>query len=229
MNAARGHERTVARAGRECRPTLRAMRIYAERPGRALLQLLADVALVVWVVFVVQVAHAARDVVLQLQGPAGKLTGAGDAIRSTFDNAAATASGVPFVGDDLARALGTGSSAGDSLSSSGREIAATAATAGMAVAAAILLLGVLPVVAVRLTLRVRWVRAATSARAARAADPDLLALQALTRRPTRRLLEVSPEPGAAWRHGDPEAVAALAAVELGALGLRPHGAARRSP
>ena len=150
-----------------------------------------------------QFAHAARDVVLQLQGPAGKLTGAGDAIRGTFDNAAATASGVPFVGDDLARALGTGSTAGDSLSSSGREIAATAATAGVAVAAAILLLGVLPVVAVWLTLRVRWMRAAASARAARAADPDLLALQALTRRSTRRLLEVSPEPGAAWRHGDP--------------------------
>jgi hypothetical protein len=132
-------------------------------------------------VFVVQFAHAARDVVLQLQGPAGKLTGAGDAIRSTFDNAAATASGVPFVGDDLARALGTGSTAGDSLSSSGREIAATAATAGVAVAAAILLLGVLPVVAVWLTLRVHWVRAVASARAARTADPDLLALQALTR------------------------------------------------
>ena len=201
------------------------MRIYAERPGRALLQLLADVAVLVWIVFVVQVAHAARDVVLQLQGPAGKLTGAGDAIRSTFDNAAATASGVPFVGDDLARALGTGSSAGDSLSSSGREIAATAATAGVAVAAAILLLGVLPVVTVWLTLRVRWVRFAASARAA---DPDLLALQALTRRSTRRLLAVSPEPGAAWRHGDPEAVAGLAALELGALGLRPHSVARRS-
>ena len=60
----------------------------------------------------------------------GRLIGAGDAIRGAFDNAAATASGVPFVGDDLARALGTGSTAGDSLSSSGREIAATAATAG---------------------------------------------------------------------------------------------------
>ena len=87
------------------------MRIYAERPGRALLQLLADVAVVAWVVFVVQFAHAARDVVLQLQGPARQLTGAGKAIRSAFDNAAATASGMPFVGDDLARALGTGSSA----------------------------------------------------------------------------------------------------------------------
>ena len=140
------------------------MRIYAERPGRALLQLLADAGALAWVYFVVQFAQAARDVVLQLQGPAGRLVGAGDAIRSAFDNAAATASGVPFVGDDLARALGNGSTAGDSLSASGREIAATAATAGTAVLAAVVLLGVVPVVAVWLTLRVRWVRAAASAR-----------------------------------------------------------------
>ena len=196
------------------------MRIYAERPGRALLQLFADAAMVVWVYVVVQFAQAARDVVLQLQGPADRLTGAGDAIRGAFDNAADTASGVPFVGDDLARALGTGSAAGDSLSSSGRELAATAAAAGAAVAATILLLGVLPVVVVWLTLRVRWVRAAASARTARGADPDLLALQALTRRPTRRLLAVTPEPSAAWRGGDPAVIAALATVELEALGLR---------
>jgi hypothetical protein len=204
------------------------MRIYAERPGRVLLQLLADAGALAWVYFVVQFARAARDVVLQLHGPARRLVGAGDAIRGAFDSAAATAAGVPFVGDDLARALGTGSTAGDSLSSSGREIAATATTAGTAVLAAVVLLGVVPVVAVWLTLRVRWVRAASSARTARAADPDLLALQALTRRPTRLLLAVTSEPGAAWRGGDPEAVAALAAVELDALGLR-SGGVRRQP
>jgi hypothetical protein len=196
------------------------MWIYAERPGRALLQVLADVAALAWVVFVVQFAQVARDAVLQLQNPARRLTGAGESIRGTFDNAAATASGVPFVGDDLARALGSGISAGDSLASSGREIAATAATAATATGVAVVLLGVIPVVVVWLTLRVRWVRAAASARAARSADPDLLALQALTRRPTRLLLEVTAEPGAAWRHGDPVAVAGLAAVELEALGLR---------
>lgn len=196
------------------------MRIYAERPGRALLQLLADAAVVVWVWFVVQFAQAARDVVLQLQAPANRLTGAGDAIRGAFDDAAATAAGVPFVGDDLARALGTGSTAGDSLASSGRDLAATAATAGTAVLATVVLLGVVPVVLVWLALRVRWVRAAASARTARAVDPDLLALQALVRRPTRQLLAVSSEPAAAWRSGDPAATAALAAVELEALGLR---------
>jgi hypothetical protein len=128
---------------------------------------------------------------------------------------------VPFVGDDLARALGTGTGAGDALSSSGREIAATAASAATGVGAAVVLLGVLPAVAVWLTLRVRWVLAAASARTARDTDAELLALHALTRRPTRRLLAVAPDPGAAWRRGDPDAVAGLAAVELAALGLRP--------
>ena len=196
------------------------MRIYAERPGRALLQVLADLAAVAWVVVVVQAALAARDALLRLQGPARQLTGAGTAISDAFDNAAATARGVPFVGDSLASALSPGSSAGESLSSSGRELAASVAAAGTAVAVAVVLLGVVPVVAVWLTLRVRWVRAAASARAARGVDVDLLALRALTRRPTRRLLAVSPEPGAAWRAGDPATVAGLAAVELAALGLR---------
>ena len=146
-----------------------------------------------------QFAQAARDVVLQLQGPAGRLTGAGDAIRGAFDNAAATAAGVPFVGDDLARALGTGSAAGDSLSLVRARDRGDRRHRRDGRRGRVVLLGVVPVVAVWLTLRVRWVRAAASARTARAADPDLLALQALTRRPTRRLLAVTPEPGAAWR------------------------------
>jgi len=196
------------------------MRIYAERPGRATLQVLADVAVLVWVVVVVDLARTAQALLLALQVPAGRLTGAGESLRGAFDNAAATASGVPFVGDDLARALGTGTGAGDSLSASGRELAVVAASAGSAALVAIVLLGVVPVVAVWLALRVRWMLAAGSARTARDTDPDLLALHALTRRPTRRLLAVSPDPGGAWRRGDPAAVAGLAAVELAALGLR---------
>jgi hypothetical protein len=73
------------------------------------------------------------------------------------------------------------------------------------------------VVAVWLALRVRWVLAA---RSALLAGPDLLALRALTCRPTATLRRVAPEPAAAWRRGDDDVVAALAAVELGALGLR---------
>jgi hypothetical protein len=158
--------------------------------------------------------------VLMLQTPAQRLTGAGDSIRGAFDDAARTASRVPFVGDDLARALGTGTDAGDSLAASGRDLGTAVAAAGFQIAAAVVLVAVPPVVAVWLTLRVRWVRAARSARLARAAGPDLLALHALTRRPTAALLRAVPDPAAAWRRGDPGAVAALADVELAALGLR---------
>ena len=54
-NAARRHARAAA-PWRAVDGALRCgrMRIYAERPGRALLQLLADVAVLVWVVFVVR-------------------------------------------------------------------------------------------------------------------------------------------------------------------------------
>ena len=196
------------------------MRIYAERPGRAGLQLLADAGIVVWVLLVVHLARATQAAVLGLQAPAQRLTGAGDSIRGAFDNAARTASGVPFVGDDLARALGTGTGAGDSLAASGRDLSASVAAAGFAVAAAVALVGVVPVVVVWFALRVRWVRAARSAVVARATGPDLLALHALTRRPTRALLRVAHDPAAGWRRGDPDVVTALAAVELAALGLR---------
>src|ERR687890_2774629 len=115
------------------------MRIYAERPGRVALQVLADVAVLVWVVVVVDLAQTAKALLLALQVPAGRLTGAGESLRGAFDNAATTASGVPFVGDDLARALGTGTGAGDSLSASGRDLAASVASAATGVAAAIVL------------------------------------------------------------------------------------------
>jgi hypothetical protein len=205
------------------------MRIYAERPGRAALQLLADVGVLLWVVVVVRSAQAVQASVLMLQAPAQQLTGAGDSIRGAFDDAARTASRVPFVGDDLARALGNGTNAGDSLSASGRNLSTAVEAAGFSIAAAVVLVGVLPVVAVWLTLRVRWVLAARSARLARRAGDDLLALQALTRRSTAKLLRVSPDPAAAWRHGDPATVAALAAVELAALGLHGRREAGLSP
>jgi hypothetical protein len=216
------------------------MRIYAERPGRVVLQLLADVGVVVWVVLVVHLARSAQAAVLALQSPAQRLEGGGGSIRDAFDRAAHTASGVPFVGDDLARALGSGTDAGSSLAASGRELGTSVASAGLALAAAIAAVGVVPVVLVWLALRIRWVRAARSALVARTAAPDLLALHALTRRPTAALFRATggtdpagrsspardpglvppfPDPAAAWRRGDPAVVAALAAVELAALGL----------
>lgn len=196
------------------------MRPYAERPLRAARQVLADLLVVLWVVLVVQVALAAKALIDGLQGPARTLADAGDAVRGAFTDAANTARGVPFVGEDLARALGTGTGAGESLAAAGREQVAAVSTAAVSTAVFIVVLAALPVVLVWLTVRVRWMRAAGSARAVRDIDTDLLALRAITRLPVRRLLAVSPDPASAWRRDDRDVVHRLAALELASLGLR---------
>lgn len=197
------------------------MRFYAERPVRLIRQLLADAAVVAWLVLCVMVGRAAQAVILQLQGPAQTLTDSGEAIRGAFADAAGTADEVPFVGDDLARALGTGTGAGESLAAAGREQLETVASVAFGTAVGIVVLGALPVLLVWLPLRIRYARAAGSAVVARTSGHDLLALRALTHQPVRRLQAVSPDPAAAWRHHDRAVVAALAALELGSLGLNP--------
>jgi hypothetical protein len=196
------------------------MRIYAERPTRAALQLLADLLAVGWIALCVYVAQMAQDLLLQLQEPARTLAGAGESIRGAFDDAARTASGVPFVGDDLARALGTGTGAGDSLAAAGNQQLEAIATFAFGTAVAIVVLGAMPVLMVWLPLRVRYARLTRSAVTARAVDTDLLALRAITRRPVRSLLKIAPDPAAAWRRDDRAVVRALAALELRSLGLR---------
>lgn len=206
------------------------MRPYAERPVRAARQFLSDVLVVLWVVLVVNVALAAKVLVDGLQGPAMTLADAGAAVRGAFTDAADIARGVPFVGEDLARALGTGTGAGESLATAGREQVAAVALAANGVAVGIVGLAAVPVVLLWLTLRVRWMLSARSARVARAVDTDLLALRALTRAPVRRLLAVSPDPASAWRRDDRVAVHRLAELELASLGLRaPSPAPDRPP
>jgi hypothetical protein len=196
------------------------MRFYAERPARAALQLSADVLAVAWVTLCVLVARAAHDLVLRLQEPARALTGAGDSISGAFDGAARTASDVPFVGDDLARALATGTGAGDSLATAGRDQVEAIASVALGTGAVVALVGALPVLLLWLPLRLRYARLARSAVAARAVDTDLLALRAIARRPVRQLLAVAPDPAASWRRDDRNTVRALAALELRSLGLR---------
>ena len=196
------------------------MRIYAERPARAGLQLLTDLLAVGWIALCVYFARTAYDLLLMLQEPARALTGAGESIRGAFSDAASTASGVPFVGDDLARALGTGTGAGESLATAGRDQMAAIASFALGTGIAIVVFGALPVLLVWLPSRLHYARQARSAVTARAVDTDLLALRAIARRPVRRLLAVSPDPAAAWRRDDRAVVRDLAALELRSLGLR---------
>ena len=51
---------------------------------------------------------------------------------------------------------------------------------------------------------------------------DTLAVRAMARAPLAELARVHPDPGAAWRAQDAEAISALAALELRRSGIRPQ-------
>ena len=197
------------------------MRFYAERPLRLVIQILADVLVIVWVVLCVLVARSSYQVVLRLQEPGLGLAQAGASMREAFDNAAGTASRIPLIGDDMAGALGSGSNAGTALESAGQGQVETIATMAAGTAASVMLVGALPVVLVWLWARLRYARRARSAIVIRQHGVDLLALRALAHQPASKLLTASVDPAAAWRFGDPGTLYRLAVLELRSLGLTP--------
>jgi hypothetical protein len=197
--------------------------LYAERPRRRLLQMLTDLAVVVWVVLAVTAAIALHDTVLALQAPGRGLTNAGDQVRGVFDGAARAAGDVPLVGDRLAGAFGPGTDAGTSLADAGRAQVEAVATIATGLAWLVVVVAALPVVATWLTLRLRWVLRARNALAARDLDVDLLALRGLvggTPRRIRRAAGPDGDPAGAWRRGEPRMLLRLADLELRRMGLR---------
>jgi hypothetical protein len=219
------------------------MTLYADTPGRRTWQLATDLLVVAWLWFWIWLATKLYSVVLKLGVPGQKLTGAGDGMANGLADAGAKAHRVPVAGDQLAEPFAKAADAARAIADAGRDeqhavhqLAWIAALLLVSVPVAVVLFGWLP-------LRLRWIRRATAAAAWRgsgSAGNDLLALRALTNQPLSRLLPrhptqgrllprhptqgrlstVDPDPVAAWRRGDPETVAALAALELRRLGLR---------
>lgn len=196
------------------------MRLYAERPERYGLQLAADVLAAAWLVVAVVAGVAVHDGLLALQAPGRALTEAGGRIGGTFSGAADAARAIPFLGEDLARAIEPAAGSGADLARAGQEYGDSIGTLALWAGVLIPLVALLPVLLGWLPLRLRYARRAGAAVAARETCPGLLALRALGRAPVRRLTAVAPDPAAAWRAGDPEVIHRLAALELSTLGLR---------
>ncbi|HEY2221880.1 hypothetical protein [Actinomycetospora sp.] len=197
--------------------------LYAERPRRRMLQILTDLAVVVWVVLVATAAIALHDTVLALQAPGRGLTSAGDQVRGAFDGAAQAAGGVPLVGDRLSGAFTPGTDAGTALADAGRAQVEAVAAIATGLAWLVVVVAVVPVVVTWLALRLRWVLRARHALTARDLDVDLLALRALVGGapgPVRRAAGPGGDPASAWRRGEPRVLLRLADVELRRMGLR---------
>lgn len=198
------------------------MKLYADRLPTVVRQLLTDILAVLWVYLWIRAAFAIHDTVEKLAVPGRKLESAGSGIADNLADAGGKVGRVPLVGDDLTKPFTGAADAARSIAEAGQQqqdlvgrLALILPVATVAVPLALVLFLWLP-------LRLRWIRRAGVAAAART-DPagrDLLALRALAGRPLRELTRLGPDIAQSWRAGDAGAVDALAELELRSLGLR---------
>ena len=199
------------------------MVLYSRRPARLARQVVADVAVLLWIAGCALVGRAVHDIVAAVRAPVDQLASLGATVDANLASAASGARDIPLVGDRLGTPL-------EGLRAPAQQIVTTAGDVGTQVDHIASLLGwsiaVFPAVAALvlwLLIRGRFARRAAAAAAAvrTSADVDLFALRALATQPVHRLTAAVPDPAAAWRRRDPEALRALAALELLDLGVRP--------
>lgn len=198
------------------------MKLYADRLGKRVLQLAADVLLVLWLVGWVWAGVQVHDATLQLGAPGRQLDDSASGLAGAMRDAGGTLAGIPLVGDEARRPFEEAAGASDRLAGAGRaQVDAVEQLAwwlGVSVAAIPALLAL----ALHVPRRVRFVRHATAgARFVDAdADLDLFALRALARQPLHLLAAISDDPAGAWRRGDRAVTDRLAELELRTAGLR---------
>jgi hypothetical protein len=201
------------------------MQPYAQHPVLRARQLAADLGMLLWVIVWVLVARAVHAAVLVLAEPGRAVEDLGGSVAGNMNSAADAAEDVPLVGDELSAPFDALADAGGSVTGAGQ--AAQDAVGTLAAILAVVLV-VLPVgwMLLRwLPWRLRYAREAGAARRMLAGTPDLhvLAARALATASLPRLAALPAGTGAAWHAGNPDAVRALAALELRRLGLELPG------
>lgn len=197
------------------------LRPYSTRPLRAGLQVLCDLAVLVWVVGWIKVGRALDGVIIAAAHPGYVLQSGAGRVASDLRDAGHGVERVPYIGHPVSEPLISAGNAAGGVSGAGRELGDRITSSAFPVSLALVLITVLPVVLVWLALRSRFAwRAGSTAAVARTPGGDaLLALRALANRSPRRLTAISPDPVDAWRREDPEVVRRLADLELRLTGV----------
>lgn len=198
------------------------MKLYADRMPTAIRQLLTDVLVVLWVYLWIRVGLWVQDMVQKLSVPGEKLESAGGGIADNLADAGGKVDRVPLVGDQLVKPFNGAADAARALADAGRQSQETVDQLALILALVAVAVPLALVLFLWLPLRLRWMHRAGVASAVRAAPAgrDLLALRALASQPLNQLAKLGPDIAQSWRNGDPEAVDALAELELRRLGLR---------
>lgn len=200
------------------------MKLYADTPVRACLQLVSDLFALVWVCLWIFAALSLREVLLTLNRPGELMAGTGAGLTEHMNTAAENVRQVPLAGDALAAPFTDISGSGESLSAAGSSLQETASSLALTLPLLVALLPLLLLAATWLPARARWIRRATSTKKLIGLSPEartrLLALRALSLASPAELMAVHEDPAGAWQENDADTVTELAALELRRLGLR---------
>ncbi|MFF4457324.1 hypothetical protein [Streptomyces goshikiensis] len=201
------------------------MLLYAQTPARRIRQILADVIAVVLVAAAVRFALAVHSAIMMLAEPGRKVEDSGESLATALDDAGATASKVPLVGDLLEKPFQSAAAAGTGIADAGQSLQDAVSQLATLATLALIVLPVALVLLLWLPLRLRWIRRSATIRRLLDAPggADLLALRALTGPPGDLTTIPAPQGGLAdaWRRGDRHVVAALSEITLRRAGLRP--------
>lgn len=196
----------------------------ARLPGGAGI-LIADVAVVAWVILAILIGITVADAVKELTALSDSVSNAGRAVEDS-GGAIASLGDLPLVGGQIGDAAAGVQGAGRGLVDQGREARATIEQLANLLGVVVALLPIIPVLAVygppRLA-RASEVGALKRVVRAGAGDPGLerfLAERALNHLSYRELARVSSEP---WRDLAEGRHRALAEAELRRVGVRPGG------
>ena len=197
------------------------MKIYADAPARRTRQILWDAGAVLTIVFWIWIGVQVYETIAQLGEIGTTMENTGASLAEDLTSMADTLGAVPLIGDGIRAPFESAANSATSIEEAGREQREKVEQVALVSSIAIVLGPVLLVLSLWLIPRVLFVvRAARMAGVAAApGGEDLLALRALTRRPATQLLAIHPDPASAWRNGDLDAIAALAALERRSLGL----------
>jgi hypothetical protein len=207
------------------------MGIYAQRPGRMVGQVFADLFVVVWAIAWGVIGVFIRQSIAVLAGPARETARTADRLAKNFTEAAGQAQQVPGVGDQLRRPFDAASATLGSLITSANHQVASIERLALVMGWLVFLIPVTVVIAFWLPRRIRFYRLARAAQQFidSSADLDLFALRAMASQPMHILAAVSDDPVAAWRSGDIAVINRLAELELRQSGLRMPDRLRVTP
>jgi hypothetical protein len=206
------------------------LRPYSVNPPRLALQVVVDVLVLVWIYLWYRIGAAVHDAVTSAASVGYRIQNSAGGVAGSLDEAGRNVGNTPIVGGSLSGPLRAAAGQIAGLAGSSRDLGDRLMNAATPAGWLVALAPVLVVIAFWLPARWRFARrAGTSAELAQsAAGEELLALRALVNRPMHELQRVAPDPLVAFRVGDPDAVRALARLELADAGVLDASAGQRA-